>query len=208
MNRSGPPRRRSPHRPLKTAVLLVCEGKETERNYFDQLKREDAIRERFAITVQKGKGGSPEAVAKYAVERKDNSNVKFDEVWCVMDVEDANQRASLDKALTILQKNNIKACLSNPAFEVWLLSHFERTAKMFNNCDAVIARLGKCWQKEFSTGYDKSDRAIYRRVSDRTNTAIENAMSVREKHHGMDKPAADCNPCTEVYRLVKHLLGG
>ncbi len=121
MNRSGPPRRRPPHRPLKTTVLLVCEGKKTERNYFDQLKREDAICERFSIRVQRGKGGSPEAVAKYAVERKDNSNVEYDEVWCVMDVEDANQRASLDKALTILGKNNIEACLSNPAFEVWLL---------------------------------------------------------------------------------------
>ncbi len=208
MRRSGPSRRKTSHRPLKTTVLLVCEGKETERNYFDQLKREDAICKRFAITVKRGKGGSPEAVAKHAVQSKDNSNTEYDEVWCVMDVEDANQRASLDKALTILRENDIKACLSNPAFEVWLLSHFERTARIFNDCGAVIAQLDKCWQREFSTSYNKSDGAIYRLVSDQTNAAIENAMSVREKHHGMDKPAADCNSCTEVYRLVKRLLDG
>ena len=202
----GPPRRRHLHRPSKTTVLLVCEGKETERNYFDKLKREDAIHDRFAITVKRGKGGSREDVAKYAVERKDNSGVEYDEVWCVMDVEDASQRASLDRALTILRENNIKVYLSNPAFEVWLLSHFERIAKAFIDCDAVIVQLGKCWQREFSASYSKSDGDIYRRVGDRTNTAIENAIWVRETHHDMNKAVADCNSCTEVYRLVKRLL--
>ncbi len=79
---------------------------------------------------------------------------------------------------------------------------------MFNDCDAVIAQLDKCWQREFSVSYNKSDGDIYRRVSNRTNTAIENAMSVREEHHRRDKSAADCNSCTEVYQLVKRLLGG
>jgi len=200
------PRRKHPERPSKTTVLLVCEGKETERNYFDQLKREDAIRDRFAVRVQRGKGGSREDVAQYAVGCKNRLNVDYDEVWCVMDAEDASQRESLDKALVILHENNIQVCLSNPAFEVWLLSHFERTAKKFIDCDAVIAQLDKFWQREFSASYNKSDDRVYKRVSDRTPTAMENAKWVRESHHDMNQAAADCNSCTEVYRLMERLL--
>jgi len=185
---------------------VVCEGK-TERNYFNAFKREDEVTRHFAITVKRGKGGSREQIAQSAVEHKDVSDAGYEEVWCVMDVETPAERPSLDRALTTLQQNGIKPCLSNPAFEVWLLAHFEKTAKPFQDCDAVVAQLKKHWQKDFSADYDKADRDIFRRVRSLTDSAISNAQWVRESHHGLDKAIADCNSGTEVYLLIKRLSG-
>jgi len=79
-NRRGTPKRRHQFRRLKTTLLIVCEGKETERNYFEKLKRDAWTSRHFAITVKRGKGGSREQIAQFAVDRKENSAVDFDEV--------------------------------------------------------------------------------------------------------------------------------
>lgn len=203
--RTGTPRRKSSHRPFKTTLLIICEGK-TERNYFDQLKRDDEIRGHFAVRVKRGKGGSREQIARFSVDCRNNLAGEYDEVWCVMDVEDPAERSSLDKALEILQQNSVLPCLSNPAFEIWLLAHFERTAKSFQDCDAVVAALHRHWQKRFSMEYKKEDRHIFIRVSKFTADALCNAKWVREKHHDPNTSAADCNSCTEVYRLLERLV--
>ena len=51
-----------------------------------------------------------------------DDNLKYDEVWCVFDVDahphlpDAKQKA---------EANRIKMAISNPCFELWLLLHFQ-----------------------------------------------------------------------------------
>jgi len=188
--------------------LIVGEGRETEPNYFDGLKREDAVRARFTITVKPGPGISPERVVEEAVKYKNQAAVRsedYDEVWCVMDTEGVEKRQSLEKALRMAAENQINVCLSNPAFEVWLLSHFERTAGFLLHCAAAIVKLNKHWLKNFSVDYDKTDDRLYQRIADLTSTAICNAEWVREVHHREKKDMADCNSSTEVYLLVKQL---
>lgn len=133
--RSGPSRRHGPSRPQKTTVLIVCEGKETERNYFDQLKRDEPTRRHFAITVKRGKGGSRQQVAQSAVDRMNNADDDFDQVWCVMDTESPEGLEETQRAVKLLDANSITPALSNPAFEIWLLAHFEKTGTGFLNCD-------------------------------------------------------------------------
>ena len=164
--RAGPSRPQRPERSERTTVLIVCEGRETEPNYFDRLKREEQVKKSFTITVKRGKGSSRQQVARYAVECRENADQKFEEVWCVMDVEHPNDLDDMRAALTLLQSNQIQAALSNPAFEVWLLAHFE-TGHPFSHCDAVVARLNKHWQEHFSADYDKADGRIYCRLADR-----------------------------------------
>ena len=206
-NRSGVPRRSFKRLPRKTTILIVCEGKETERNYFDGLKREDAVRQRFAVTVKRGKGGSPLAVADRAIKLKKQAGNKYDEVWCVMDVESSNNMTALKKASARLERKKIRLCLSNPTFEVWLLAHFEKTATAFPNCDAVISRLNWHWQQHFGEKYDKADRNIYSRLAPLTNNAIQNARRVLQTHHASRPCVLDCNSSTEVHLLVSRLCG-
>ena len=186
-------------------MLIVCEGKETERNYFDQLKRDEPTRRHFDITVKRGKGGSREQIAQFAVDRKNNVDANYDQVWCIMDTEGPEELDAMRQVLKLLNDNSITPALSNPAFEVWILAHFEKTGKVFLNCDQVITQLNNHWQKRFSAEYDKADQCIYQRLSTFTDRAIENAKWVHEHHHGPEKCIIDCNSATDVYRLVGRL---
>lgn len=201
-------RRRGPRRKPLVRLLIVGEGRKTEFNYFDSLRRENAVRDRFAITVKKGKGGSREQIAQYAIERKCEATDDFDFAFCVMDVESASQSDSLGTALTLLRRHEIIACLSNPSFEIWFNSHFERTSAVFNNGDAVVAHLNGHWKKHFECDYHKACLHHCSRLMTRRPTALRHAMDVREKDHGRKKHMSVCNSATEVYRLVRWLLGG
>lgn len=203
----GTPSRTRQKRSIKSRVLIVCEGQKTERLYFDRLKREDRVAKRFDVTVKKGKGGSREQIAKYAIQRKNDPGGDYDEVWCVMDVEGSSHRDSLDKALALLRVNDITPCLSNPAFEVWLLAHFEKTGSPFNDCSGIIIRLTKHWRDRFGTDYQKNDSDIFRKLRPMLDTALSRAKWVREQHHQQTDSTCDCNSCTDVYSLVGHLLG-
>jgi hypothetical protein len=188
----------------------VCEGRETERNYFDKLKREDAVTSRLHVTVKKGKGGSRLQIVQEAVDRKNEPGKDYDEAWCVMDVErldTEDARKDVASAVELARQNGITLCLSNPAFEVWLLAHFLRSSQHFNGCDAVIQDLDKHWERAFRQPYAKNDEHIYEKLASRTSAALENAKDVREKDHGGKEDTADCNSSTEVYRLVGKLLG-
>jgi hypothetical protein len=205
--RSGSSRRQRASRPRKTTVLIVCEGKETEPNYFRQLMNDDWTKQHFSITVKRGKGGSRQQVAQFTVERKELADREYDQVWCVMDVESPEDLDAMRQALEVLNANSISAALSNPAFEVWILAHFEKTGTGFLNCDQVVGRLNKHWQKHFSADYDKADAQIYHRIASFTDLAIANAKWVHERQHAPKKCIIDCNSATDVYRLVGPLRG-
>src|SRR5262245_46725480 len=95
------PQRQSGHRAFRTKVLLIGEGRETERHYFDGLCREDDVTARFAVTIKKGPGWSPEAVVKEALwykEKAERRGEMHDHVCCALDVEGPNKRKSLATA--------------------------------------------------------------------------------------------------------------
>jgi hypothetical protein len=137
--------------------------------------------------VQKGKGGSCLDVVQQAIAEKEKAAARreeFDEVWCVFDVERADQPEQLTKARTLAEKHGILLALSNPSFEVWLLAHFARTKRAFADCDRVIEVLNKHWQRKFGRDYEKNDEQLYARLANRTRTAIDNAQAVREQDWG------------------------
>jgi hypothetical protein len=187
-------------------VLIVCEGQRTEYHYFHQLKQEERVKKSFRVTVKPGKGGSRQQVAQFAVERKEHANDDYDAVWCVMDVEHPEGLGAMREALALLRRKEINAALSNPAFEVWLLAHFEKTGAVFGDCDGVMRRLNKHWQQKFHAVYDKVDERIYHRLSSFTDQAITNAKWVREHHHS-GKDVIDGNSSTDVDLLVSKLRG-
>ena len=205
-------RGRLAHRKLKKRILLVCEGKETEPNYFRALRREQEVRDNFTVKVVPGRGKTPLDAARRAVESKDraernSSEFEFDDVWCVLDVEETGKNPYLADARKLAKENGIRIVLSNPAFEVWILAHFERTAKSFINGDKVIEQLHKHWQPAFRRKYEKNDEKIYDRLRDRTAEAIGNARLVREVDFKDTSDIVDCDSATEVYQVVAILLG-
>lgn len=193
-------------------MLLVVGGTQTEPNYFDGLKREDAVRRIFAVAVKKRGGESPENIVTLAIEERgtlEGEDETYDEVWCALDVEGPDVRPSLDRAVRLAEQNGIQLCLSNPCFEVWIRAHFACSSQAFNDCGAVVRDVNVRWKADFGTEYVKNDRHLYERLRDRTRDAIENADRVLKEDHSTEcaGQVARCNSSTDVYVLVKHLLG-
>ena len=211
---TGTPSRRPRGRAKKrkSPILIVGEGRKTEPNYFRELRLEEFVKAKFAVEVKKGKGGSRCGIVQNAIKLREHSDQDYDETWCIMDIEQLDteeKRRDFEDAGKLAEDNKIKLCLSNPAFEVWLLAHLTRTCRQFNNCDAVILELNKKkhWRTVSKVDYDKSDRNNYARIRKLTPTAIANAKAVREKDHQGKTDIADCNSATEVYKIVSKLLG-
>ena len=204
--------RRSRQRTPKRRVLVVGEGKQTEPNYFRGLRDEDCVRENFAVIVKAGAGKTPLETVEKAIElagsaKRKGKDFGYDKVWCVLDVEQAGENPHLAEARQRARENDICVVLSNPAFEVWFVAHFERTTKSFVDCERLIDYLDKHWQREFGGKYEKNDPKVYRHLCDRTENAIRNAKTVREVDFSDKQDIVDCNSATEVYKIVETLLG-
>jgi hypothetical protein len=154
MSRSS--RRNRPRRPARIPpiinprkrILALCEGKVTEPHYlrdFARVCRHPLV----AIEVSK-EHGVPLTLVHRAKELRDEAdalakrekddNLKFDEVWCVFDVD---EHPNLAEAKDVAQRAQINLAISNPCFELWFYLHFfdspgaqDRHAiqKMFRRC--------------------------------------------------------------------------
>jgi hypothetical protein len=94
MGRADSLKRRKPRRDPLPRVLIVCEGIRTEKGYFQSLRHA----ERIPIDLEILAGGTPKTLVERAVKRKREAdttakksgdpNSRFDEVWCVFDVDE------------------------------------------------------------------------------------------------------------------------
>jgi hypothetical protein len=196
-------------RHFRETILVFCEGRETEPNYFHALKRDDEISRKYDITVKGGQGGSRLQIVRDLLDHVKNVTKPYDLKYCILDTERlSTQEAKKDfsDAIALSAKGGIECYLSNPAFEVWFLAHFVRTCRQFNDCDSVILEINKHWKKSFNQSYEKSDRSIYQRLRDRIRLAIDNARKVREIDHKGKREIAECNSSTQIYLLIDKLL--
>jgi len=186
--------------------LIVCEGKKTEPNYFNGLKRR--INEKYGNKVDvlipnidiKGTGMNTTSLVKYT-EKKVNQSAKiYGQVWVVFDKDDYRDE-QFDKAI----KNcNYNVAWSNPNFELWLLLHFKKIDRYVSK-DDVFQELSKEFQKKGLGDYTKNDKDIFNKVSSegKLHTAIKNCEYMEELNK--DGQASKRNPMTKVYKIVDGL---
>jgi hypothetical protein len=188
-------------------ILIVCEGTETEPNYFKHLLKQLRLSSAKVWVAGKECGSAPKSIVAYAIQeiRQENDN-PYDQVWCVFDVE-IPKHTSLDEAYDSIigyqpPQNSptiLKQALTNPCFEFWYILHFERTSRTYTSKKMFLDHLRRC-----IPGYNKADKdfpvSIYSKLTD----AITRAESViKEKHYGDD--LRNCNPSTHVHLLVRYL---
>jgi hypothetical protein len=124
-------------RPQKTRklrrILIVCEGKKTEPNYFKKFKADPEVFD--DIDVQ-GTGYNTVSLINRAIKIKEAAiqiNEPYIETWCVFDKDDFPIE-SFEKAIKLAEDNQIKYAYSIEAFEIWYMLHF-------NFYDAALSRL-------------------------------------------------------------------
>lgn len=186
--------------------LIVCEGKKTEPNYFNGLKKK--INEKYGNKVDvlipnidiKGTGMNTTSLVKYTQKTVNRANKVYGQVWVVFDKDDYN-----DEQFDLAVDNcNYNVAWSNPNFELWLLAHFKKVNRYVSK-DDVLQELSKEFQKKGLGDYTKNDVNIFEKVTnkERLHTAIKNCEYMEELTK--DGQASQRNPMTKVYKIVDGL---
>lgn len=140
-------KRRPAFRTPKPTFYVLCEGANTEPDYFRSLQRTQSD----LLFDLKPAVGVPYTVAteattlckKLGLGKKKKKNMNSfearDQVWAVFD-RDAHPH--FEDAIALCKKEGVNVARSNPCFEVWLILHKEDYQKP-DGRDLVQARLNK-----------------------------------------------------------------
>ena len=177
----------------KDRILIVCEGEQTEPNYFKSFPVSSAHVEPIGV------GENTLSLVKTAKKIKDLSlkgGEPFDQVWCVFD-RDSHSQQNYNEAFQFAERNNIKVAYTNEAFELWYLLHFNyyTTAMSRESFQRMLDNL-------LNKKYKKNDREMYEKLLSKQETAIRNAERLIDYHENCNP---NCNPSTTVFKLVKEL---
>jgi len=166
------------------AILIVCEGKQTEPNYIRGFCDTHGINQ-ANVRLISGDGETSATRLVQKARRRFEVDRDFDAVFVVCDCDgedlaDARRRAAKPMRNAGGQVLTVRLVASSPCFEFWLLLHFEYLARPFPAADSVINIL-----ERHLTDYDKADRLIFHKVQIGLERALGNArrlptLSVRD----------------------------
>ncbi|TQR61525.1 RloB family protein [Campylobacter troglodytis] len=185
----------------KKVILIVCEGEKTEKNYFNRLKNFLKLTS-VSIEILPSSHPTPMQVINY-VGQKAKKVSEYDEIYCVID---RDTHKDFDKALSKVQsiklKNTIlKAIVSDPCFEFWILCHFTATTQHFGgNSPCLQVQKHKDFKKNlphYSKDYDFRDI-----ITSHLLTAIKNSKAVNKANLSTKQ-----STYTQVVELVERLQG-
>jgi hypothetical protein len=191
------------------AILIVCEGRETEPNYLYGLCDARGIN-RANVTVVAGDGDTDalrlvkKAQKRFAVDRD------FDAVFVVCDCageELANAIALAGKPMKNASGNILSVTLvvSRPCFEIWLLLHFEYVARPLSSAADAIDLL-----RRHLTDYSKADRQIFAKVGAGLDRAIDHALRLKSELAavGAQSPGSDMPALIEALDALRRRHSG
>lgn len=185
----------------RTRVLICCEGEVTEPSYLNGLRRERRIR--LVQTEVVPCGANPKTLVDYAVDKKKEAerqarkerddNLKYDEIWCVFDVD---LHEHIPAAKQKADANRINLAISNPCFELWLLLHFQEQSAHIERHHVQSACRGHMPRYDKEVPFDL--------VFPRYREAVQRAEAL--EHWQETRGCAGENPSTGVHRLTERIM--
>lgn len=194
-------RRGQPIRERYDRILIVCEGKKTEPNYFNEIRQEARISTVHIHVSHSQLGTQPLQVVNSAVELFQEKKQAFEKVFAVFDRDDHNTYTNAiarAKALDGQLKNDegkkvtFKAIVSVPCFELWLLLHYVDIQAYFHR-DVILRRL-----RSYIANYEKGQEGLYKLTQDFLMLATERAKHLKTR--------SSCENGTEAYTDVDELV--
>ncbi len=198
-------------------IRLFCEGGKTEPNYFNSYLKAKGFHQ--PNMASKPKDHSPKGIAKAAkTEYKKAKNLGFPEdkifIWAVFD---RDGHAGIPDAIETLRGTPIGIAFSNICFEYWILLHYEKTTRLFSDCDAVISYIHQNHDKDYGKANDH-----YVRLKDKIHVAVKNAQKLAQNQsqhetrpdsmlsgnndpNCPDSPNWKLNPYTDVHLIFESL---
>ncbi|OIK10068.1 RloB family protein [Bacillus sp. MUM 13] len=184
----------------RDTFLIVCEGERTEPNYFKKFPLKKDVIEVDVV----GEGKNTHTLVQEAIRLQreaEKEGTPYNQVWVVFD-RDSFPVVNFQKAIELCDSNGIKFAVTNEAFELWYLLHY-------NYYDAAMSRtqyidkLTELMQRK----YEKKQQDIYELLKDKQERAIKFAKKLQKHHYDMKGYHDFCNsnPITTVYELVEEL---
>jgi len=201
-----------PTRPEGQRILIVCEGLNTEPDYFRQFRQYFRLSAAEIVEV----GGAGETIRVVERAKKENEERRFDQTWVVFD-KDEFPSDHFDNAIHMAGASGYGLAYSNQAFEYWLLLHFEnhQGGAMHRNqyadkLNEFIKPLGAKFDGKGSKSISPAFFQILMGKDEKTGeTRLDLAIKRAEKvlaFHG-DKPSpSHAESSTTVFLLVRELL--
>lgn len=190
----------------KNTFLILTNGKKTEVNYFELIKKNFKSFYKVKIEFQ---NLDPYELVKYAKGHVEESN----QVWVVFDVDNTYHEGKFNSAIMLADKENVKYAFSNKSFEVWLLSHFCKVESNFSNKELIEEINQKLKEQKFLGEYIKGDVNILKKCFIfKYRDAVTNSKIIFQKklkdhnelNTGKPKYWEWCSSTT-VYKLIEAL---
>lgn len=183
------------------ALLVVCEGRETEPNYIRGLCQHWRINEAAVRVISGDTITDPTGLVRKAQQRF-RADGPYDRVYVVCDgdastLADARQLAETRLRSAEGTVTRVQVIASDPSIEFWLLLHFEYTARPFATAAEATGEL-----RAHLTEYEKSDRDIFAKVAAGLEPARQRALTLKGD---LASTGATC-PDTDMHKLVEQLL--
>jgi hypothetical protein len=171
-------------------LLILTNGKNTEKNYFNSLKNH--FESVYKLQVKFVGGDAFHLVQDAIIER--NNNKQLNQVWCVFDIDDSYVEGKLIEALKLAKKENVHIAYSNEAFEVWLLFHH-----------LSYVEIGQVRRSE----YKKKMNSLLKQIRLNENYSKENstAQTITEKFIPNIKTASQNARISFERKLAQHIRG-
>ena len=188
----------------KPMIIVTAEGRnETESRYFRCFNTADCP---YIIKIHKAGNVTDPTKLAASIRKKwkeEGAHKQIgDRALVIVDLDNSESKAKEIRRLK--NKNDIEDYIvSNPSFEVWYLLHYEYSTRSYKDADAVIKEL-----KKHYSGYEKTSD-MYPLLKGKMEQAIANAEKL-EDHHKLEDhlyPDTNCNPYTDVHKLVKIIKG-
>ena len=193
--------RRGPVRQPKLALLVFCEGKNTEPDYIRSFARERAnslVRVNLVAPA-----GAPTTLVEKAkaaraqIAASKNSYERFDQVWVMFD---RDEHPNVDQAIAHAEAAGVHVGFSNPCFEVWLLLHY-------GNFDAPDHRHDV--QRKFAEHdkhYDRKGSKELNYPALSSNYALARERAIRMRARRREEGRAKGEPYTDVDMLTELIV--
>ena len=186
-------------------ILICCEGKQTEPQYFDIVIKQRRInRGRARVKIVGDKGQHKTLVDEAVIERgkicKQFSLGPEDiETWIVCDKDDMT--CTLAELEGYVAKNQMNLAFSDPRFEIFILQHFVRSSTNATGKELEAQISKHLAAKGHKSGYIKNDLVAFRNLFDNEPRLLETAI-------GNSKPisARGETPYTTAHILLERLL--
>lgn len=201
-NRQRKPARRSPYKDSKPLILVVTEGKFTEPEYLETFARYYK-NSRVKVQVHRD-AGVPKTIVETAKELKaenkkeakaqKDENLKFDEVWCVFDID---EHPNIPQAVDMARSNGFQLAISNPCIELWLWLHFAPQPGLRHRHD-----LQAMLKEQYLPDYDK--HIDFAEMSSGYQNAVDRAK--RLEKDAEEENDAGRNPTTGIWRLTQSII--